>query len=1484
MNRTVDYRTDFYSLGVMLYQMLTGVLPFTSDDPGELVYSHIARAPVPPRERNAAIPEVLSEIVLRLLAKEAEERYQSARGIRSDLEHCLQALTDTGSIAAFPLQQFDQTGSLRIPQKLYGRQVQLQALRSAFDRTSSGPAELILICGYSGVGKSALVKEAHVSAIRQRACFISGKCDQLSRGTPYGALVQALRDLARQLLSEPAERLRRLRANFQERVGANGRLLCELVPELIPIVGEPPELRGLDAREASARFVLALHGLLRILTEDTQLVLFLDDLQWADLAMLRLLQEILSGEHQRLLIIGAYRDNEVDVTHPLTTVVKALRSSGARAEQIDVESLTLVDVSQLVADTLGQTPQQVAELAAVVFERTDGNPFFVNQFLIELADRKLLYFSTEHNRWEWNLHVARQQMATANVADLMVRKLEQLPSATRQLLMLASCIGARFDLVTLAVISNRTLKEVLTDLEPVITAGLVLPSDSDYRYLSEGIIADVALESGARVSCRFLHDRVQQAVYSLIDEGRRGSTHLRIGRLMLENLGTAGAERSEHLFEIVRHLRIGSDLFQTAEDERLLLRLTLAAARRAKAATAYSLAYDYLRSTLSLLGDTRWRDDHALCFELTSEHAEVCYLDGRLDAADHALETLQRYAADHVEHAQSAKLRINVLLAKGNVQEAIRVAVQCLALLGMPIPTDPQAIAAAIGPEQEETFRILGERTPESLVDAPLLTDPVHVALLQLLNALAGPAYIVSPTLFSLAVLKQVNLSLKYGHAPESTFAYATFGFMLATVYQRTEEAFQFGRLALAINDKLRNKSMVCKLHMTFGGYIDLCRSLRSSLEHFDIAHRAGLESGDYVNLSYALYLGVIARIGCGDDLDLLREATDKHLVLMQKTQDPLSTAQLTVSRQAIACLQGRTIGPCSLSTDALTEEQLVEQARAADLPLVLLWYQVVKVQILCLHERYQEAYPLALALFARAREVGLYYMVQNTFFVCLANLALRATASPADRQKLEAEFTPAHAELVAWAERCPSNFQHKRLLIDALRAQIERRHGDALSLFEQAIESAQLERFTQFIALANELCAKHCLERSRDKLARNYMNDAHHWYLRWGADAKAARLRELYPELLGPDAEQKQRDARSVTTSSSLLAGGVLDTSAVLRAAKAITGEIVLDRAIEQLMRIVATSAGAQRGFLILPRDGVLTLKASINGDSGPLAVDLETPLDSATDLAQSVVRYVARTQHTVVLSDAARSIEYAGDPYIRAHRTRSLLCLALTHQTRLVGVLYLENNSAYGAFTEGRTELLQLLSSHAAVAVENALLYAHVQAISDKLRQSNTELVAANERLKDELTERAKAEELRAQLQEEVIRFQQGRLAELSTPLIPITDSIMVMPLIGTMDSQRAEQVLDTALHGTQAHRAQVVIIDITGMKHIDTSVAGTLISTARALRLLGAQAVLTGIRSEIAQTLVRLGIDMNEIVTRANLQTGISYALNRTGRMMK
>jgi predicted ATPase/signal transduction histidine kinase len=1324
MNRRLDYRTDFYSLGVTLYELLTGQLPFDRADALELVHCHIAAQPRPPAQLSEEVPPVLSQIIMKLLAKTAEDRYQSAGGLRADLERCLAQVRSGQEPAIFPLAREDFSDRLAIPQKLYGRSGEVSALLDAFERVGQGQRECVLVTGYSGIGKSSLVRELYKPITRKSAFFVAGKFDLLQRAMPYSALAAACSELVKQLLTRSQDELLRWREQLLAAAGPNGRLLIDLIPEIALVIGPQPAVEELGPTEAQNRMILTFCNFLRVFCKPAHpLVLFLDDLQWVDVATLRLLEPMMSSEDiSHLLLIGAYREHEVDAAHPLATALQGLADQGVIIETIHLHPLGLEDMTQMLADTLHLSPAAVRSLAELVLRRTGGNPFFINEFLKALHEEGLLRFDASSREWRWDMTGIETTPATDSVVELVSPKLRKFPEDVQELLRLAACIGNSFDLETIAIIAGRSPAESAGALMAAIQEGYLLPA-------AEPEVTGLELHEPQLLirDYRFVHDRVQQAAYALIPADQRAAIHLQIGGLLLTRL--RAEKREERLFELVDQLNLGRSLLDTSSDNPLvtsveLARLNLAAGIRAKEAAAYAAAARYLAIGLQLAGHA-WEEQYDLALSLHVEGAMAEHCHGDYERSQTLIETTLARARSSLVKARLYGLSIMQYTNQGKPQQALQAGRLALALLDQHVP-EPDDAPAALAEEQACIQRLLGDRPLASLLDALAMTSEVHQAALEILATLAPATFIASSPLFELLNTRMVRLTLEYGTARQSAFGYALYA-MILTGKRNYQRSYEFAALGWALSKRVNDLAIEARAGEILVGHAHhWARPLQSADDIAVEAFRAALQSGELQYAGYLMMVRVAHHFFQGLHLQRIRDEACSFLLFARKNKNTVVVSAIEGIRMAATYLAGATDedGAFDMADDAA----YVDYCRAMQGLYGLGQYHVLKGQVLYTFGHYHDALSaINVANEMRPYMMGFFVEASLSFYHSLCLTALYPQSSPVQRRESWQVLESHQAQMKIWVDNCPDNFQHMYLLVAAEMAHITGDHLGAMDRYVQAIESAEENDFRQNVALANELAARFFLARGQTRYAMFHMRDAHNSYTLWGAKRKVAMLEAQYGELLvhppqdgePPGASRKTTTRRTTSTAST---GEQLDLASVIKASQALSSEISLDTLLARLIEIVIESAGAQHGYLILQRRDRLAIEArgTLDGDVEVLkSLPVEGGDDGKSLVSTAIVHYVLRSRETVVLHDAVHEGPFVMEPYVIATRPRSILCMALLNQGKVSGVVYLENNLSPHAFTPARVELLALLSSQMAISLDNSFLYSNLQQASQDLER---------------------------------------------------------------------------------------------------------------------------------------------------------------------
>ena len=1292
MNRSIDSRSDLYALGVTFYQMLTGALPFTATDPMEWVHCHLARRPVAPAERLREIPGAISAIVMKLLAKMAEDRYQTTAGLKSDLRRCQNEWDARCRIDAFALGEHDTLDRLLIPEKLYGRQREVETLLAAFDRVVNGGApELVLVSGYSGIGKSSVVNELQPVLALPRGLFAGGKFDQYKRDVPYSTVAQAFQSLIRPLLSKSDVELGDWREALREALGPNGQLMVNLVPELKLIIGEQTSVPELPPQDTQRRFQLAFRRFLAVFARpEHPLALFLDDLQWLDAATLDLLEDLLIHPDVRhVLLIGAYRDNEVTAAHPLMRKLEAIRATG-RVQDIKLRPLAAEDLEGLVADSLRCDAGQAAPLASLVDAKTDGNPFFVIQFLHVLADEGLLAFDHKQARWSWDVEGIHAKHYTDNVVELLAGKLTRLPRDTQHVLGRFACLGNVAEVATLSIVLGAPVEQVHAALWEALRQHLIERLERSYK---------------------FVHDRVQEAAYGLIPENSRAETHLAIGRLLVAH--TPPEKRDEAIFEIVNLLNRGASLITSTQEREQLARLNLAAGKRAKASSAYASALTYLTAGTALLQEDAWEHRQELAFELELHSADCDICLGALRAAEERLAPLAMRASDTVQRCAVACRRVDLFTMLGDGDRAVAVGLECLEHVGIDWPAHPTKVQALA--EYERIWSSLGSGTIEDLVELPLMRDAESLATLDVLTVLTLPAMYTDENLHALNVSKAVNLSLERGATPVS---FAAMGLIAGARFGHHDEAYRLGKMACEMVERRGLKHFGGRTYFNFAVQVPWTRPLKDGVDPAYRAFQMAKEHGQPTFAAHACRALINILLALGHPLDQLEREAEQALEFVLPFGFFLDRISATLA--LVRTLRGRTT-KFGLLDDGRFTERAFEQRLTGHPTYAFLecYYWIRKLQARFFAGDYASAVDaadkaekwyatsVALALF-------LTEMADFHFYAALSRAASCEPVGPSYAKQREA-LQRHERRLRAWAAICPQNFEDRATLVGAEIARIEGRPLDAMDLYERAIASARANEFVHNEALAYELAGRFYATRGFEVIANAYLREARSCYLRWGADGKVRQLETLYPLL---------REPESARAAAATIAARIehLDIATVAKVSQAVSGEMELDKLIDALMRLAIEHAGAERGLLLLSHGNDPRQEAE--AWTGSEGIIVRRRSDSAAALPDLIVHYVMRTRDIVILDDASAHPTYSSDSYVRERNARSIMCLPLVTEAKVTGVLFLENNLASHVFTPDRVTVLKVLASQAAISLENARLYRDLADREGRIRR----LVEAN------------------------------------------------------------------------------------------------------------------------------------------------------------
>jgi diguanylate cyclase (GGDEF)-like protein len=1330
MNRGVDYRTDIYSLGATFYELLTGEVPFKSKDPMELIHSHIARQPLPPVDLIPSVPQVISSIILKLLSKNPEERYQNCLGLKADIDECLDQLNQKGNIDEFSIAAKDVSIRFNIPRRLVNRDNERIELLRCFERTCKGLSEMMLVTGQPGIGKSALVNEIYKPIIAKKGYFIFGKYDQFRKDVPYSAIIQSFQGLIRQIISESGEKIQSWREKLLSALGQNAKVITDVIPELELIINKQPDVPLLGPEESINRFNLVFQNFLNIFTtEEHPLALFLDDLQWADQASLKLLENLMTTyETKYLFMIGAYRDNEINDAHPLTLALNKILKQGKKIYSIKLGPLSVTSINMIIMNVLLCDAERSMPLAELISRKTGGNPFFVIQFLKNVYDNHLLELNPKIG-WEWDIDKIREMQVTENVIEFMAEKISHFPKKTQDVLKICACIGNRFDLESLSVVSGKSIDETLADLNSAIQEDMISIYGNLYK---------------------FYHDRIQEAVYSMIPDNEKEAMHYRIGTNVLKKTGSGNL--NEKIFYIVDQLNRGIKLVSGTDEEITLARLNLQAAQKSKKSTAYASASIYLKTAIGLLPDYCWTSHYELTYSLYKEAIECEYLNLNFDEAKKLFDIVVKNVKSNVDRANLHSLMIILYTTQGNYEDALEVGIEGMRVLGVNVPK--KVSDARVGIELLKLRLKFGFRKIEDLINMQYVVMPNNMDEARKLaseylalhpkKSLENPelalwelisfaylaihtgtvAFYANPNLFAYIVINGVYKLMDYEVNFEySPFALIGMGSIVGSSLGFYQHGYRFGLTALKINEKIADTKNRCRIEFAFPMFIQHWKKhARHDLDYFRNAYKNGVENGDLLFSGHSVNLIGMTRIMLGDNIDGLLEEYVKYKDFQLGVKDPFIARNYTENTRFCLCLKGLTEARGSLNGDGFDEEEQANYYKSEKNLLAIFYFSLVRLRInyhfgkisKCL-----ELLPDMKQIVGQKTALGNLHIPEFYLYHSLTLTASYAEANSTQKIRYLMMIRANRMKMLTWAKSCPENFQHKYDLISAELMRIRRRFRKAQKFYHAAIEGARQNGYQQEEAIACERLALLYLDTSCKDEAGFFMQRAHRCYMSWGASEKAKALEEKYASMIPREQMQQSTITTSTvsfTTGTMTISGStettsstkMLDLTTAMRVSQIISSEIMLDRLLQNIMRESITNAGAQRGYLLLESDGgELTIEASEDIDKNEFMVMQSMPIKECSEICQSIVNYVYHSGEDIVLGNASKDGLFVNDPYIVRMQSKSILCIPIMSKGKLSGILYMENNLTENAFTPERLEILRSFSVQAAISIENARLF---------------------------------------------------------------------------------------------------------------------------------------------------------------------------------
>ncbi|MCP4130395.1 MAG: AAA family ATPase, partial [bacterium] len=1326
MNRSVDYRSDLYSLGITFYEMLTGNVPFQATDPLEIIHAHMAKNAVPPAEVDAGIPGIISDIVMKLISKTVEERYQNAFGLAADLGECRNRLReekgpggDTAVIEPFEPGKNDISLTFSISRKLFGREDETRQLLAAFERVCSSSEvskglEIMLVAGAPGIGKSALIQEIHKPIVAQKGYFISGKYEQYGKDVPYSALIQAYRGLARHILSESREMIAAWKEKLEAALGGSGQVIIDVIPEVELIVGKQPDVPVLGFEESNNRFNIVFKNFTEVFAkQEHPLVLFIDDLQWADIGGLTLIENIVTDPNiESFFFIGAYRDTEVMPGHPLINIVKTIERCEIPLTEILLSPLTVTDVSSIIRDVTHCDAARSLSLAELVHNKTGGNPFFVNRFLTTLYEEKLLSLNPATG-WQWDIHKISSVQMTDNVVDLMAGKIKSLSGTTREVLKIAACIGSRFNLETISITLVKSIDMVLDDLREAVTEELVTVSGDWYN---------------------FQHDKIQEAAYSLIREEDKKELHHTIGTLLLEK--TAGNDLNVNIFDIVGHLNLSRELLSTPEERSKLAGLNCMAGKKAKASSAFDTAYQYFKQGVELLPSGSWEKDYTLTSELYTECGETGALSGDYAEADRFFDIVIEKGKNVLDVAHVYERKILLYTNWPRRHEVLDLGREALALLGFHMPKKGGRI-----PVLKEIIRIklgMGKRKIKDLIDLDECTDPYILAISRILMICVTTTHTSPGRYFPIIALKLFNLILQHGNSVNAAEVYVIYGTFLSGTVSNFTEGYEAGRLALKAIERFNEREAKAMVLSLFAAFISSWKShIKESSEYFQESYRLGIETGDSTYASYSIIHYLVSLFFRGEGLPELEEKFFSLYNVMKKLHRLDSIPTFELWYQLVVILHNEPMDTVNISGEIFEEEDEVPLLIRHERLYVLVWYIIGKQILSYLSHSFEKAVEVSEYGKQFADEItDVFGIPRYYFYYSLSLLAVYRDKNRSNRKEILKQVHLFQKKMNIWMNTCPENFLHLFLLVQAELARVTGKpqkdengvRRGAIRLFDSAIDHAHNNGYLQDEALAYECAAAFYREMQYDDIALHYLVGAHTCYSRWGAKGKVKQLEAVYPELFSHKRAQGSADTvhDSLQTSATESLSEALDLSTVIKSSQALSGEIELDKLLVKLMNLTLENAGAQKGFMILEHEGKFFVEAE--GEMGTEAVRVleSIPVEKHPLLPAAIINYTIRTGEPLILNDAANAGDFTGDPFIMEFKPKSILCMPIKSQGKLTGILYLKNNLITDVFTPERLEILKVITAQVAISIDNSRLY-------EDLKRKNSRLIELD-KMKDE------------------------------------------------------------------------------------------------------------------------------------------------------
>jgi len=1333
INKVVDFRSDLYSAGVTFYELFTGKPPFEGDEL-EIIYSHIAKMPLEPKFVCNEIPSTISDIIMKLLSKNAEDRYKTASGLKYDLQYCLDNFYSSEKIINFKIAQKDVSNRFEIPQKLYGRENELTKLKELLNGTIKSRIRMLAVSGYSGVGKTAIIEELSQEFFCKGTRFISGRFSQFEGNNPYSAIKTAFGMLIKNILLED-NKLDFWRCCFEKALGSNAGILVELIPELEQIIGKQPETGKLEPAEESVRVKSVFISFLKIFScLDNRLIIFLDDLQWIDQSSINLLKYLLpSDEIENLIVIGLYRENEVKNGHPLLSMLNELKKISDNPNFIyhfHLEPLQESSVNQLIADTLISDPYETFILSNYIYQKTKGNPFFTHQLLKTLYENGLFWFDDCISKWRWRIEDIKNVQISDNVADFLIQNLLLLPSKTLDILKLASCIGIHFDLKLIWQICDDR-KNFSDAIGIAIEKEYIISIDNNHKFLN--IEKEVLLNSNINIAFRFNHTRIQQVLYSLVSDKEKEIIHYKIGMTLLKLYDNKTISGSD-LFEITNHLNLGKNVITDKAERILLVDLNFKAGQKAKRNLAYVIAKNYYDTGIKALSDDEWHEFPKKMFDLSFKHVEACYLSGDIDNILSLCDNTLKLATCDIERAMVYKLKAKILDHIGENREIIIDEIKNgLKLFGIDLPTDPKEIESQIGAGIAKMQNFLATNSIEELVNLPEIKDENLIMVMKLFFQLTPIAFEFSPPLFTLIKLKMFDATINFGFTEVLCKNLAECGIILGPVLGDFESAYKFNNVAFCLIDKSKSDRLKSSTFFIYATFISHWKKHYSEgLKYYELSINYGIKTGDILHASWSTFYMLDHLFLVGINLDVYKIKLDKAEKFMTSHKTILCIPLIMMMKHVVNQFQSAYNLACENSIlENISKSNNMTAAFKFGQFNVMINYILGNYETALKWVRYTEQYLQA--------GTGLFGVADFLMYSSLCYIK-RCEKQTEDKNELLEKININLKSLKVWSDNCPENFGHKYYIIAAELARIKNDTlENIIDLYKKSLDSIAPAEFISIKAVINEIIAEFWFSRNEITIGKTFIKEAIYLYNHWGAYIKVESIEKKYSNFsndiyhLDSVSRKRQTCESDFTKQTSVHSSTLnLDVMSILKSTQAISNEIKVDKLLKVLMDVIIENTGAQKGCVILKNvnDGDFYVEAVKKEGTDEIFITGSLALSEICEFCNEIVQYVKRTHEIIVVSNASKNSFYKNYDYIKRTGAKSILCAPIIYQNDLNGIIYLENNLVENAFDCQRIEIIQILSSQIAISVEKAQLY---EKMEEKVYERTRQLALANSQLKE-------------------------------------------------------------------------------------------------------------------------------------------------------